>query len=190
MIKHFLIEPAEKEYVILGLLLGCTNPIPLKHFLWKDPSGEDEKAHVWLIFPDFGWEIDAAYSNITGDDGNELLELWPTYEVDEKKVEKLTTTNISHANMALNSILDDLEKVQLEKLFFADNGWYKIISQDGMVQLKLAAMSLGLSNNVFTFDSTEEQHMLEVVGALSREQQVLNMRCYMKQKNDCRKYRT
>lgn len=59
-----------------------------------------------------------------------------------------------------------------------------------MVQLKLAAMSLGLSNNVFTFDSTEEQHMLEVVGALSREQQDLNMRCYMKQKNDCRKYRT
>ena len=98
-----------------------------------------------------------------GLDENELLELWPTYEVDEKKVEKLTTTNISHANIALNSILDDLEKVQLEKLFFADNGWYKIINQDGMVQLKLAAMSLGLSNNVFTFDSAEEQHMLEVV---------------------------
>lgn len=117
-----------------------------------------------------------------GLDENELLELWPTYKVDEKKVEKLTTTNISHANIALNSILDDLEKAQLEKLFFADNGWYKIINQDGMVQLKLAAMSLGLSNNVFTFDSTEEQHMLEVVGALSREQQVLNMRCYMKQK--------
>lgn len=52
-----------------------------------------------------------------GLDENELLELWPTYEVDEKKVEKLTTTNISHANIALNSILDDLEKVQLEKLF-------------------------------------------------------------------------
>ena len=117
-----------------------------------------------------------------GLDENELLELWPTYESDEKKVEKLTTTNISHANIALNSILDDSEKVQLEKMFFADNGWYKIINQDGMVQLKLAAMSLGLSNNVFTFDSTEEQHMLEVAGALSREQQALNMRCYMKQK--------
>ena len=73
MIKHFLIEPAEKEYVILGLLLGCTNPIPLKRFIWKDPSGEDEKAHVWLIFPDFGWEIDAAYNNITGDDENNRI---------------------------------------------------------------------------------------------------------------------
>ena len=52
-----------------------------------------------------------------GLDENELLELWPTYKVDEKKVEKLTTTNISHANIALNSILDDLEKAQLEKLF-------------------------------------------------------------------------
>ena len=30
-----------------------------------------------------------------GLDENELLELWPTYKVDEKKVEKLTTTNIS-----------------------------------------------------------------------------------------------
>lgn len=94
-------------------------------------------------------------------DENELLELWSTYESDEKKVEKLTTTNISHANIALNSILDDSEKVQLEKMFFADDGWYKIINQDGMVQLKLAAMSLGLSNNVFTFDSAEEQHMLD-----------------------------
>ena len=73
MIKHFLIEPAEKEYVILGLLLGCTNPIPLKRFIWKDPSGEGEKAHVWLIFPDFGWEIDAAYNNITGDDENNRI---------------------------------------------------------------------------------------------------------------------
>lgn len=72
-IEHFLIEPAEKEYVILGLLLGCTNPIPLKRFIWKGSSGEGERAHVWLIFPDFGWEIDVAYHNIIGDDENNRI---------------------------------------------------------------------------------------------------------------------
>ena len=66
--KNIMKNIAEKEYVILGLLLGCTNPIPLKRFIWKESSGEDEKTHVYLIFPDFGWKIDAAYNNITGDD--------------------------------------------------------------------------------------------------------------------------
>ena len=55
------------------------------------------------------------------------------------------------------------------------------------VELKTEYYDLGLeyrneTNDQVTFDSAEEQHMLEVVGALSREQQVLNMRCYMKQK--------
>lgn len=117
-----------------------------------------------------------------GLDEDALLELWPTYELDEKKVEKLTTTNISHANIALNSILDDSEKLQLESMFFANDGWYKENNQHGMIQLKLAAMSLGLSNNVFTYDYEEEQRMLAVAGSLTREQQNLNIRCYMKQK--------
>lgn len=70
-----------------------------------------------------------------GLDENELLELWPTYEVDEKKVEKLTTTNISHANIALNSILDDLERFNWRNCFLQimdgtrlliRMGWYNL----------------------------------------------------------------
>lgn len=117
-----------------------------------------------------------------GLDLNILLELWPTFDEDEIKIDKFSTTNISHANIALNSILNDEEKSQLEKLFFSEDGWYKKINQSGMTQLKLAAMSLGLTNNVLTFNSEEEQEMLKIAGSLTEEQQHLNMRCYLKQK--------
>jgi hypothetical protein len=117
-----------------------------------------------------------------GLDANELLELWPTFADDERKIDKYTTTNIIHANIALNSILNDSEKIQLEQLFFSEDGWYKKINKSGMVQLKFAAMSLGLTNNVLTYNSEEEQYMLELASLLTEEQQLLNMKCYLKQK--------
>ena len=52
-IQSFLIEPSEREYVILGRLLGFNNLVLLKRFMCKDEASGNEKAHVWFIFPDF-----------------------------------------------------------------------------------------------------------------------------------------
>ena len=93
-------------------------------------------------------------------DTNELLDLWPSYIEDERRINNITTTNISHANIALNSVLNIEEKIHLEQLFFSEDGWYKKINRNGMVQLKLAAMSLGLTNNIFAFNAQEEKEML------------------------------
>lgn len=112
----------------------------------------------------------------------ELRDLWPSYKIDEQKIDKFVNTNIRHANIALNSILDVEEKECLERLFFDDTGWYKRIDGDGMTRLKLAAMSLGLTNNIFTFDQAKEREMLKLVGSYSKDEQLLVMRCYMKQK--------
>ncbi len=39
----------------------------------KDEASGNEKAHVWFIFPDFGWEIDIAYNNIAEDDETDRI---------------------------------------------------------------------------------------------------------------------
>ena len=72
-IQSFLIEPSEREYVILGRLLGFNNLVLLKRFMCKDEASGNEKAHVWFIFPDFEWEIDIAYNNITEDDETDRI---------------------------------------------------------------------------------------------------------------------
>lgn len=63
-IRNFMSEPTEKEYVILGMLLGFTNTVLLKRLTWKNAPDGSKKAHVWFVFLDFGWEIDIAYNNI------------------------------------------------------------------------------------------------------------------------------
>ena len=112
----------------------------------------------------------------------ELADLWPNYRKDEEKIEKFTNTNIRHANIALNSILDMDEKKFLESLFFDEMGWHKKINGNGMVRLKLAAMSLGLTNNIFTFEQEKEKEILSIIQSYGHEEQCLAMRCYMKQK--------
>ena len=72
-IQSFLMEPSEREYVILGRLLGFANLVLLKRFMCKDEASGNEKAHVWFIFPDFEWEIDIAYNNITEDDETDRI---------------------------------------------------------------------------------------------------------------------
>lgn len=111
-----------------------------------------------------------------------ILELWPNYEADEEKIIKHSKTNIRYANIALGSILKEHEKKCLEQLYFGDNGWYKKINSDGMIRLKLAAMSLGMTNTVFTFDAEKERQMISEIKNYSREEQLLVMSCYMKQK--------
>lgn len=66
-------EPSEREYVILGRLLGFNNLVLLKRFMCKDEASGNEKAHVWFIFPDFEWRIDIAYNNITEDDETDRI---------------------------------------------------------------------------------------------------------------------
>lgn len=66
-ILNFMSEPTEKEYVILGMLLGFTNTVLLKRLTWKNAPDGSKKAHVWFVFLDFGWEIDIAYNNIVED---------------------------------------------------------------------------------------------------------------------------
>ena len=72
-IQSFLMEPSEREYVILGRLLGFNNQVLLKRFMCKDEVSGNEKAHVWFIFPNFEWEIDIAYNNITEDDETDRI---------------------------------------------------------------------------------------------------------------------
>ena len=123
--------------------------------------------------------IEELFNNI---EPEELLELWPHYIEDEKKINKFVNTNIRHANIALNSILENKEKECLERLFFANDGWYRKINGNGMIRLKLAAMSLGLTNNIFTFDQQIAREMCSEAKKYSIDEQMLVMRCYMKQK--------
>ena len=51
-----------------------------------------------------------------------------------------------------------------------------------MIRLKLAAMSLGITNNVFTFDAEKEKQMISEIKKYSQDEQLLVMSCYMKQK--------
>lgn len=51
-----------------------------------------------------------------------------------------------------------------------------------MIKLKLAAMSLAATNKVFTFNKDLEEKILHLVQSVSREEQLLMMRCYIKQK--------
>lgn len=113
---------------------------------------------------------------------DEIFELWPNYKNDEEKIIKYSKTNIRYANIALGSILKEDEKKCLEELFFGNNGWYKKINSDGMIRLKLAAMSLGMTNNIFTFDPKKEKYMISEMKKYSQDEQILVMRCYMKQK--------
>lgn len=111
-----------------------------------------------------------------------ILELWPSYKLDEEKIIKNAKTNIKSANIVLESILGYDEKNCLEELFFGNNGWYKKINDEGMIKLKLAAMSLGMTNNVFTFDTGKEEHIISEITKYSHDEQLLVMRCYIKQK--------
>ena len=66
-ILNFMSKPTEKEYVILGMLLGFTNIVLLKRLTWKNAPDGSKKVHVWFVFLDFGCEIDIAYNNIVED---------------------------------------------------------------------------------------------------------------------------
>lgn len=112
----------------------------------------------------------------------DLYKLWPSYDEDIAIIKEKTKTNIKNANLVLDTVLNISEKNQLEKLFFDKRGWYKEINNEGMIKLKLAAMSLQLTSNVFTFDSLSEKDFLSYVKSISYEEQVLNMQCYLKQK--------
>lgn len=66
-IQNFMSGPAEKEYVILGMLLGFTDIVLLKRLMWKNARDGSTEAHVWFVFSDIGLEIDIAYNNIAED---------------------------------------------------------------------------------------------------------------------------
>ena len=110
-------------------------------------------------------------------------ELWSNYSVDEFKIRNYVGTNIRRANILLNSILDDDEKKWLEKLFFDTNeGWYRYSNSRYCVSIKLAAMSLGLTNNFFTINPNKEKEIIDVIEAIPLDEQELTARCYLKQK--------
>ena len=113
---------------------------------------------------------------------NEIMPLWETYKFDLGKVLKYTNSNINKANLILDEILEDEEKICLEQAFFGDDGWYKRINGKGMNELKLAAMSLGLTNDIFRFDSKKEQKILEDLEGIDLKKQEIMIRCYLKQK--------
>lgn len=116
-------------------------------------------------------------------DQDALLDIWPSYVADEAKILHFCSTNISGANIALNSILTNDEKKCLEKLFFDEkSGWYRQIDEEGMIKLKLAGMGLNLTNSVFTFDQMKNKKVLHYVGTLPESEQLLVAACYAKQK--------
>ena len=108
--------------------------------------------------------------------------LWPDYKNLESEFRNYSGTNIKHANQILDQILEREEKECLEALFFGDNGWYRRIDGNGMILLKLAAINLGITNDIFAFDSQKEEKILERVERIPEDLQLLVMRCYLKQK--------
>lgn len=112
----------------------------------------------------------------------DVLTIWPEFYEDIGKVQGLSMTNIKKANKALNIIMSYNEKKCLESALFGENGWYKKINGDGMICLKLAAMSLGLTNTIFTFDSVQEEKIKYFIKGYTKEQQIVMMKCYLRQK--------
>lgn len=111
-----------------------------------------------------------------------LKEVLPDYQSLNQQLLDFNGTNIRNANFILNIILNDQEKLCLEKAFFGDTGWYHKINYNGMLDLKLAAMSLGITNEVFTFDKDKENRILNFVEKKSIDDQLLMIQCYIKQK--------
>lgn len=111
-----------------------------------------------------------------------LGEILPDYHKIDEKLIDYRGTNIRSANLLLADIMSEREKECLEKAFFGDNGWYHTINGDGMIKIKLAAMSLGITNTVFTFNKDAERKILDQISQESIEEQILMMRCYIKQK--------
>lgn len=109
-------------------------------------------------------------------------EIWPEYGLKKDILIQNVGTNIEQANRTLNLIMTPEERNCLEELLFGQEGWYKRINGEGMIRLKLASMSLGLSNNIFTFDPIVENEIKKRILQYSEEEQVLVIRCYMKQK--------
>lgn len=103
------------------------------------------------------------------------------YEIDNQLV-KYKGTNNRLANDLLNDIMSNKEKRRLEDAFYGNNGWYRMINGMGMIELKLAAMSLEATNNIFTFDKDLEKKILDLIPLKSKEEQLLMMSCYVKQK--------
>jgi len=115
-------------------------------------------------------------------DENLVDEIWPEYKVQKDVLKKYTGTNIERANDILESILLPEEKILLERVLFGADGWYKRINGEGMIKIKLASMSLGLTNDIFTFKPEEERRILSVIDKYSEEEQLKMISCYIKQK--------
>lgn len=115
-------------------------------------------------------------------DSGLIKEIWPEYWKHKDILATQIGTNIGQANNVLNVILSSEEKVCLEKAFFGQEGWYKRINGDGMVRIKLAAMSLELTNNIFTFASEKEKEILQQIVQYTEKDQLLMLSCYVKQK--------
>lgn len=109
-------------------------------------------------------------------------EILPDYYKIDNQLASYKGTNNRLANDLLNDIMNDEEKRRLENAFFGNNGWYRMINGIGMIELKLAAMSLEATNNIFTFDKDLEEKILDSINLESKEAQILMMSCYIKQK--------
>lgn len=109
-------------------------------------------------------------------------EILPDYNKIDNQLVRYKGTNNKSANDLLNDIMNKEEKRRLENAFFGNNGWYRMINDIGMVELKLAAMSLEATNNIFTFDKDLEEKILNLISLQSKAAQLLMMSCYIKQK--------
>lgn len=113
-----------------------------------------------------------------------LENLLPDYWELDKKLITYEGTNDKAADVILTEIMSIEKRRCLEEAFFGDTGWYRTINGDGMIKLKLAAMSLEITNNVFTFKKDVEDRILDWIDmrCMGKEEQLLMMRCYVKQK--------
>ncbi len=109
-------------------------------------------------------------------------EVLPDYHILDEKLASYKGTNNRLANSLLNDIMDGEEKWRLEEAFFGNNGWYQSINGIGMIKLKLADMSLEATNNIFTFNKELEEKILGLIKKESKTEQILMIRCYIKQK--------
>lgn len=115
-------------------------------------------------------------------DKNEMEIICPGYEEWINILERYEGTNIKTANKLLDELLGKQEKQYLVQLLFAKDGWYRRINGRGMYLLKLAAINLGFTNNVFSYDANVEKQILDQLKTISKDEQILLMGCYLKQK--------
>jgi len=116
-------------------------------------------------------------------DDEELRRIIINYNEILENIQQYSGKHLEDANNFLDKHLTSSEKSLLYNSYYSDKGWFRSSSHsEGAIKLKIAALSLALTNNIFSFTEAQNTLVQEVYKSLSDEEFALLQSCYLKQK--------